>query len=92
MTEKLKPESDLYLYQGDLNFNEFSLKTFLPDLLINDVQEVILSEPTTPKGKKYDHILYRHLKHLKSLVISDTLTDHFPIYSEFFVPDSTLGK
>lgn len=85
MTKKLQPESNLYIYQGDLNFNEFSIKSFLPNILINGVEEVVLNEPTTPKGRKYDHILYKNIKHLKSVVISDLLTDHFPIYSEFLI-------
>lgn len=83
MAEKLKPQSNLYLYQGDLNFDNSSIKAFLPGLLTNETQEVILGAPTTPKGRKYDHILFRHLNHIKSEVISDQLTDHFPVYSEF---------
>jgi endonuclease/exonuclease/phosphatase (EEP) superfamily protein YafD len=83
MAEKLKPEANLYLYQGDLNYNDFTLVDFLPGLLQNGVVEVILTEPTTPKGRKYDHIIYRGLKHLSSQVISNALTDHFPIISEF---------
>ncbi|MDD5146880.1 MAG: endonuclease/exonuclease/phosphatase family protein [Candidatus Pacebacteria bacterium] len=83
MAEKLKPEAVTYLYQGDLNYNEFSLQSLLPELLQNGVQEVILNEPTTPKGRKYDHVVYRGLRHLSSKVVSSVLTDHFPIISEF---------
>lgn len=83
MAEKLMPKTDRYIYQGDLNYNEFSVAELLPKLMTNGVQEVILTEPTTPKGRKYDHVLYRGIKHIKSIVISNVLTDHFPIYSEF---------
>lgn len=83
MTEKLQPDADLFLYQGDLNFNDYSIKKFLPDLFRDGLEEVVLSEPTTPKGRKYDHILFKNLKHVKSSVNSSVLTDHFPIYSEF---------
>jgi endonuclease/exonuclease/phosphatase (EEP) superfamily protein YafD len=83
MMQKLQPESDNYLYQGDLNYNDASVKLFLPELFKNNVQEVVLSVPTTPKGRRYDHVLYRGIRHAKSTVIEDVLTDHFPIYSEF---------
>lgn len=83
MESKLRPESESFLYQADLNFNDFSVKSFLPGLFEAGVQEVVLDRPTTPKGRKYDHVLFRNLKHLKSVVIEDVLNDHFPIYSEF---------
>jgi len=83
MAVKLKPEADRYLYQGDLNYNEWSVKPFLPDLFESGVTEVVLDQPTTPKGRKYDRIIFRNLEHLASVVIKNVLTDHFPIYSEF---------
>ena len=83
MAEKLKPDSDIYLYKGDLNYNEYSVEPLLPDLIKDGIKEVILSEPTTPKGRKYDHVIYKGIRHINSVVINDTLTDHFPIYSEF---------
>ena len=83
MAEKMKPESENYLYQGDLNYNEFSVKDFLPSLINENVHEVILNAPTTPKGRKYDHVIFKGLKHIKSEVFIDVLTDHFPVYSEF---------
>jgi len=83
MSEKLNPESENYLYQGDLNFNEFSVRNLLFGLFENGVNEVLLDVPTTPKGRKYDHVLYRNLRHIKSIVIEDVLNDHFPVYSEF---------
>lgn len=82
---KLQSSTKVALTQGDFNINNSSLKDFLPELMEN-VKEVILNSPTTPKNKWYDHIIYKGLKHLKSEVISDNiLTDHFPIYSEFEV-------
>lgn len=83
MAEKMQPESELYIYQGDLNYNEYSIKELLPNLIKHNVQEVILNSPTTPKGRKYDHVIFKGLKHVKSEVISDVLTDHYPVYSEF---------
>jgi endonuclease/exonuclease/phosphatase (EEP) superfamily protein YafD len=83
MAEKLTPTTEKYIYQGDLNYNDSSIAEYLPKLIEAGIREVILTEPTTPKGRKYDHVLYRGVTHLKSTIISDVLTDHFPIYSEF---------
>ncbi len=83
MAKKLRPEGEHFLLQGDLNFDDYSLKPFLPGLFEAGTEEVIQNEPTTPKGRRYDHILYRGIKHIRSLVLADALTDHFPIYSEF---------
>jgi endonuclease/exonuclease/phosphatase family metal-dependent hydrolase len=83
MARKLRSETELFLYQGDINYNEYSIDVLLPDYLKDGMREVVLDTPTTPKGRKYDHIMFKGIKHLSSEVISDVLTDHFPIYSEF---------
>ena len=53
-----------FLLQGDFNFDDESLKQFLPKLFSRDISEVLLDGPTTPRGRKYDHIVYHGLKHL----------------------------
>lgn len=83
IAELASPSSNTFLLQGDFNFDETSLKQFLPDLLNQNISEVLLDRPTTPKDRKYDHVLFRGLKHIRSEVIADVLTDHFPVYSEF---------
>lgn len=83
MVRKIKPSNDLFLYQGDLNLDFESLQEVLPDLLVNGMNEVILEEFTTPKGKKYDHVLYKGIKHVSSKIITDVLSDHYPVISEF---------
>ncbi|MDD5750427.1 MAG: endonuclease/exonuclease/phosphatase family protein [Candidatus Pacebacteria bacterium] len=83
MDEKLRPESDLYLCQADLNYDNSSIADFLPGLLRQGAKEVILSEPTTPEGRRYDHVLYKGLKLVSAKVVSDVLSDHFPIVCEF---------
>lgn len=83
MSEKLEPKTECYLYQGDLNYDNPSAKDFLKGLFQKGVGEVVLDIPTTPKGRWYDHVLFRNLQHKKSVVITDVLTDHYPIYSEF---------
>lgn len=83
IAELSKPSDNIFLLQGDFNFDDSSLRKFIPSLFEKNISEVLLNEPTTPKGRKYDHILYRDIKHIRSEVVSTTLTDHFPIFSEF---------
>jgi endonuclease/exonuclease/phosphatase (EEP) superfamily protein YafD len=80
--QKLKANGEYNLIQGDFNVNDESLQRFLPSF-IRTVQEVPQTQATTPSGWKYDHVLYRGLKHLSSKVITEALTDHYPVYSEF---------
>ncbi len=83
IAELASPVNNSFLLQGDFNFDETSLEKFLPDLLNQHVSEVLLDKSTTPEHRKLDHVLYRGLKHVCSKVITDVLTDHFPVYSEF---------
>ncbi|MBT3413026.1 MAG: hypothetical protein HOJ15_00135 [Candidatus Jacksonbacteria bacterium] len=73
------------LFQGDFNINDRSLKEFLPNIFKAGYKEVLLDEPTTPKGRFYDHVVYKNIQHLSSKVLSSAFTDHFPVYSEFKV-------
>lgn len=82
--QNLHSNSAIHLLQGDFNYNEPSLRKFLPGL-VKELKEVTLDSPTTPNDRWYDHVLYKGMKHKKSHVLSDTLTDHYPIYSEFKV-------
>lgn len=75
--------ADLFLLQGDFNVDSPSLESFLPELFLNQTQEVKSSQPTTPKGRYHDHIVYRGIKHVKSEVITNVLTDHYLVLSEF---------
>jgi hypothetical protein len=90
MAQKLSSQSPLYLYQGDLNHDDASVRKFLPTLFENNLEEAILDGPTTPKGRWYDHVLYRGIEHIKSTVVTSVLSDHFPVYSEFEVPDKVI--
>jgi endonuclease/exonuclease/phosphatase (EEP) superfamily protein YafD len=83
MAQKLLPEEDHYLYQGDLNHDDTSVKSFLPALFESGIEEVLANDPTTPKGRRYDHVLYKGIQHIRSVVGPNVLTDHFPVYSEF---------
>lgn len=82
IVKNLESDSDRYLLQGDFNVDDPSLSQFLPSF-IEQVKEVLLDSATTPKGRKYDHVVYKGLKHIKSDVLSDALTDHYPVINEF---------
>lgn len=83
MEKKLHSDEKITLLHGDFNWDGASLQDFLPGLFNQGLREVILDMPTTPAGRKYDRVLYQGLHHLKSKVLNDALTDHYPIYSEF---------
>lgn len=82
---KLHNMSNIVLIQGDFNLDYVSLRTILPNLFINDMGEVLQTVPTTPKGRKYDHVLFRGLKMKKTYTNDTALTDHFPVITVFEV-------
>ncbi len=73
------------LLQGDFNYDQPSVSALYPDLFNAGAQEVLQQDPTTPKGRRYDHVIYRGISVEHSEVIESVLTDHFPIYSIFQV-------
>lgn len=77
------PSEKMFLLQGDFNFDDASIKRFLPTLFSDNISEILQDKPTTPRGRRYDHIIYKGITHVRSKVITDVLTDHFPVYSEF---------
>lgn len=74
---------DKRLLQGDFNIDQPSLRQLLPGLFELGFDEVEQEEPTTPKGRRLDHILYAGMKVVESTVIKDVLTDHYPIVTTF---------
>lgn len=83
IVSKLTITKDRLIMMGDFNFDNTSLHKFLPEILQNGLNEVILDKPTTPLKNFNDHILFKGIKHLKSIIVEDLLTDHYPIFSEF---------
>lgn len=77
-----KPEMPT-LVQADFNLNFRSINHLFAEMFSAGMREVIQEEPTTPKGKRLDHILYAGMKFLSSEVIKDAGTDHYPIISLF---------
>lgn len=80
---KLVIRSSHLLVQGDFNYDDPSLRKFLPGLFEQGIQEVETVLPTTPKGRRYDHIMYKGLNFVKFSVDETTLTDHYPVIVEF---------
>lgn len=78
----ISPTNDKYLLQGDFNFDNASLANLINLSDIN-VEEVLQIVPTTPKNRKYDHIIYKNLECTSSETINNVLTDHYPIISTF---------
>lgn len=72
------------IVQGDFNLDKGSLRSYFPNLFMAGILEVIQREPTTPSGRKLDHVLYSGMTLVKSLVIKENiLTDHYPIVTTF---------
>ena len=85
---KLMNNSSHQLIQGDFNLDFAQLAPILPNLMKNeDLKEISLEEGTTPKGKRYDHVLYKGLRFTESSVNSRALTDHYPVVSTFEISD-----
>jgi endonuclease/exonuclease/phosphatase (EEP) superfamily protein YafD len=82
IVKKIDRESPVFLLQGDFNYDEESLTEFLP-LFNTQTKEVLTTAPTTPKGRRYDHIMYRGLLVKAHAVRPEVLTDHYPIVALF---------
>lgn len=83
ISSKIATSAPVALLQGDFNINESELRHLFPKVFTKTMQEVVQETPTTPRGRRYAHILFRGLQLVESKVITDVLTDHFLVYSEF---------
>lgn len=88
MQAKIQTDSELVLLQGDFNYDEKSLKSLLPSIFEPRLSEALQSQPTTPKGRYYDHVAFRGLRLESSFADSSKLTDHYPVISKFDLPSS----
>lgn len=79
---KLENDSQRLLVQGDFNLDFSSLKAILPAFMQN-MEEVIQDQPTNPKGRKLDHIVFTGLGLESSLALDGVLTDHYPLVTKF---------
>lgn len=83
LTDLATPTEPLWVFQGDFNVNESSLRNYLPDLFAHGIDEFVLPEPTTPRGGLYDHVLFKTLCLTSGRIIKDVPTDHYPIVCDF---------
>lgn len=82
---KLISSANHQLIQGDFNLDMPLLSVVLPELTRNSFQEVQQDTPTTPKGRRYDHVIFQGIKLIQSEVTGTVLTDHYPITTKFEV-------
>jgi endonuclease/exonuclease/phosphatase family metal-dependent hydrolase len=82
VSRMIKSLTSPLILQGDFNINEVSLASVFGPVLGEKV-EVLAKEPTTPKGRHYDHVLFSGVSHTVSKVVAGVYTDHYPIYNEF---------
>jgi endonuclease/exonuclease/phosphatase family metal-dependent hydrolase len=83
VSNKLTSEHEYNLIQGDFNIDDETILKYLPSLSGGKQTEAPILSPTTPDGKRYDHVLYKGLN-LKTISIDATVkTDHFPVTCTF---------
>lgn len=75
--------ADNWIMQGDFNINTDRIRDYLPGLFSDTTDEILLTEPTTPKNRKYDHIIFNNLNLIRFKVDPNVKTDHYPIIAEF---------
>jgi len=76
------------LIQGDFNIDSEQLASILPTLLTGNMDEILLNEPTTPAGRRYDHVLYKGLMLENMKVDANVKTDHYPVTCLFSAKNS----
>ncbi len=83
---KLLPTRDKALIQGDFNIDRPRVRPHLRQLFARaGLAEVAIDEPTTPGGRRYDHILYKGLALKSKRIVPGVRTDHYPVVATFEV-------
>ena len=71
------------IIQADFNINSSTLREYFPKTFAAGCDEIVQTDPTTPREKYLDHVIYRGLVMERTRVIHQCRTDHFPIVAEF---------
>ena len=71
------------ILQGDFNLDTRSLRSLLPGLFEVGLEEVEQEEETTPTDKRIDHVLFAGITVVRSFVVKNVLTDHYPLVTTF---------
>ena len=86
VADHLASALDKALIQGDFNIDRPRVQPYLPQLFTRSgFAEVAIDEPTTPGGRRLDHILYRGLALTSKRVVPGVRTDHYPVIATFEV-------
>lgn len=85
MVSKINVKAPLLLLQGDFNLDGATISHVLPGLEHANMEEIAIAHPTTPKGRRYDHVVYRGIQVVAHDIFEHVLTDHFPLITTFEV-------
>jgi endonuclease/exonuclease/phosphatase family metal-dependent hydrolase len=77
--EQIIEDSNVEVLAGDFNINAEDVLGFLPRLQRSGWREDDISEPTTPRGKQVDHVVYRKVCLDNERLLKKVKTDHYSI-------------
>jgi endonuclease/exonuclease/phosphatase (EEP) superfamily protein YafD len=83
MESRIDIDAAPLLVQGDFNIDSDTLASYFPRTFDRGMEECPLAAGTTPKGRKYDHVLYRGMRLIDQKIRNDVLTDHYPVITTF---------
>lgn len=84
VTDEIRIQDECTLIQGDYNIDSETLSSYLKRLFEHGkLSEISLPWPTTPKGRKYDHVLFKGMKLIGFQTYSTVKTDHYPVVCNF---------
>lgn len=88
VSNKLGTNSDIRLIMGDFNIDDSHLVSYFSELFREqELGEVEIDVPTTPKGRRYDHVMFKGIRYKSKQINSSVLTDHYPVVCTFVFHD-----
>lgn len=75
------------IIQGDFNIDFEVLEPHFPSLFTTGFQEIPQHTATAVPNYHFDHVLYKNMQVLQSIVLQNVLTDHFPVVTRFQLPE-----
>lgn len=87
VASELSSRDEYILFQGDFNIDDGTVGKYLSTLINGSgLSEIVLEQPTTPKDRKYDHVLFRGMLLHSVDIDSSVATDHYPVICTFHIP------
>lgn len=83
VSSAITPALDKWIIQGDFNISDELLRNYLQPLFTENVEEVRLTDVTTPKNDRYDHVLFKNLTLINQRIDKSVKTDHYPVITDF---------